>query len=186
MGAGWVSAPAFSHVEGLLHPHFCLSLLPLVKLGIWGSPRSRALFRVLRWHLGVGGILGAPSNPCESRELWEAPFPLPGDRVDQSSSYPGGWDMLASALSFFHLPLQHSWQLFCHTALVMPCHSSVAMTLQRPCNDTDWKTGCPSQRVSRCSRGARRRLGAGVRSDDPQVPLKREDWVLLAAKEVRV
>lgn len=101
------------------------------------------------------------------------PSPFPGDMGDQSSSYPEDWDMLALTRSSPRLPAPCSapGSCSCHTALVMPRHSSVAVTLQRPCNDSDLKTGCPSQRTSKCSQGARRRLGVGVGSDDPQVPL---------------
>lgn len=32
------------------------SLLPQVRLGVWASPYSRAVLRVLSWQLGFGGI----------------------------------------------------------------------------------------------------------------------------------
>lgn len=44
--------------------------------------------------------------------MWEALFLSPADMVDQPSSYPGDWNMLASALFVLHLPLECSWQLF--------------------------------------------------------------------------
>lgn len=52
----------------------------------------------------------------------------------------------------------------------MPCHSLVAMTLQCPCNDTGLKTGCPSQRMSKCSKGARRRLEIESEVSRPSTP----------------
>lgn len=67
--------------------------------------------------------------------------------------------MLASALFFATSPWSVLGSCSCHTALGMPCHSLVAMTLQCPCNDTPVKTDCPSQRMSKCFQGARQRRG---------------------------
>ena len=114
--------------------HFsCLSLLPLVKLGVLvrAGPQSWAAFKVPSWYLGLSGILSSrlPASPGRGRALWEASFPFPGDMVDQASSYPGDWEMLASALSFLHLSLECSWQLF------LPHSPSDAMSLFS-CNDS--------------------------------------------------
>ena len=67
---------------------------------------------MLSWHLGLGGILSSrhPAFTGGDRKWWEAPFADPGDMVDQASSYPGDWEMLASALSFLHLSPECSWQ----------------------------------------------------------------------------
>lgn len=50
-----------------------------------------------------------------------------------------------------------------HTALGMPCQPSVAVTLQCPCNDTDSKTGCPSQSKSKMFPGSQAEAWGGSR-----------------------
>lgn len=69
-----------------------------------GLAQGAELAAGLGWHLRPPPSLGG------SRELWKAPFPSSGDVVAQAS-YPGDWNMLASALFFLYLPLECSWQL---------------------------------------------------------------------------
>lgn len=121
--------------------------------------------------MGLGGISGPLPSPGGSRELWEAPFPSLLDRVDQASSYPGDWDACFS-------PFLSPPPLGVLLAAVFAHSPSDAMTLQCPCNDTDLKTGCPSQRMSQCSQG--------VRSGHSQVSLQWGDWAVPSAWEVRV
>lgn len=134
------------------------------------------------WYWGCGQVLTAGS--CSGAELatglgsyLEAPLsPLVGmGNCGRPPSCPLGmwWTRLPLTLEIRIC----SPQLFlfltslrgalgscsCYTALVMPCHSSVAMTLQCPCNDTGLETGCPSQTVSTCSWESGG--GLGVRSE---------------------
>lgn len=117
-----------------------------------GKSSQLALVQGAELATGLGWYLGAPLIPLVGM-----------GNCGRPPSCPLGmwWTRLPLALEIricspqLFLSLTSLWGALgscsCYTALVMPCHSSVAMTLQCPCNDTGLKTGCPSQTMSTCS-----------------------------------
>ena len=166
-GQGWVGraiCPAGSLRPMTGAPSLPSPLLPLVKWGIWASPHSSASFRVPNWHLGLGGPGIAPhSSRWREQGIVEGPLPIPRGCGRPAFLSPGGWALLALAGSPLLLPLPALGSSSGHTALGMPCQSSVAVTLQRPCNDTDSKTGCPSQSMSKMFPGSQAEAWGGGR-----------------------
>lgn len=163
-GQGW-GGVGYLSIRFPVHPSFPrLSSLPLVKWGIWASPHSSTLFRVLNWHLGLGGPGIAPhSSPWREQGIVEGPLPIPWGYGRPAFLLP--WRLGDACPGQLPLPrpLPPSWPLSGHTALVMPCQASAAVTLQRPCNDTDSKTGCPSQRMSKMCPGRQAEAWGGGR-----------------------